>query len=243
VVVEESSIVVPGTPDAPTFPDTAVVPGPVPPVTVPETTSRPAASPPRPAASAVQRSTATLVGSTLPTPVPPVVQRTASSPVTPTSGATPAPAPTTPPATSRSTIRSLPLQRMFSGAMPTPQAVSLPVRPPAADPTGRATTFATDHVETTSDVAVPVTWEAPTPTVQRAESGETPAPGDDSTPATETPSDVGVATALGSTPPRPAKPGGQDLDELARRLYGPVSAMLRAELWLDRERSGRSFAR
>jgi hypothetical protein len=41
----------------------------------------------------------------------------------------------------------------------------------------------------------------------------------------------------------PSKPGGQDLDELARRLYVPVSAMLRAELLLDRERVGRSLVR
>ena len=29
-----------------------------------------------------------------------------------------------------------------------------------------------------------------------------------------------------------------DLDEMARRLYEPLSARLRAELWLDRERAG-----
>ena len=62
-------------------------------------------------------------------------------------------------------------------------------------------------------------------------------------PAPDTPSAAGVATALGSTSPAPAKPGGADLDELARRLYAPMSALLRAELWLDRERSGRSMTR
>lgn len=33
-------------------------------------------------------------------------------------------------------------------------------------------------------------------------------------------------------------PTGRDLDELAERLYEPISARLRSELWLDRERSG-----
>ena len=31
---------------------------------------------------------------------------------------------------------------------------------------------------------------------------------------------------------------GADLDEMARRLFDPLSARLRAELWLDRERAG-----
>jgi hypothetical protein len=29
-----------------------------------------------------------------------------------------------------------------------------------------------------------------------------------------------------------------DLEELARQLYEPLSARLKAELWLDRERAG-----
>ncbi|HZO65272.1 MAG TPA: hypothetical protein VFB74_09730 [Kribbellaceae bacterium] len=43
---------------------------------------------------------------------------------------------------------------------------------------------------------------------------------------------------------RPAAPtasgpaAATDLDELARRLYDPLTARLRAELWLDRERAG-----
>ncbi|MGH9003655.1 MAG: hypothetical protein ACRDYV_11040, partial [Acidimicrobiia bacterium] len=46
----------------------------------------------------------------------------------------------------------------------------------------------------------------------------------------------------GGTPHTPGSvavgPGGVDLDELARRLYGRMSSQLRAELRLDRERSG-----
>ncbi|MQA15099.1 MAG: hypothetical protein GEV09_13280 [Pseudonocardiaceae bacterium] len=47
-------------------------------------------------------------------------------------------------------------------------------------------------------------------------------------------------------PPRDTKhtaPGQRDLDELARRLYGPISRRLRAELRADRERSGRFTGR
>jgi hypothetical protein len=36
----------------------------------------------------------------------------------------------------------------------------------------------------------------------------------------------------------PAVPAAADLDELARRLFEPLSARIRAELWLDRERAG-----
>jgi hypothetical protein len=58
------------------------------------------------------------------------------------------------------------------------------------------------------------------PSVQRE--GETPPP---STPA------PGGAPAGGA-------PAGADLDEMARRLFEPLSARLRAEFWLDRERAG-----
>jgi hypothetical protein len=44
------------------------------------------------------------------------------------------------------------------------------------------------------------------------------------------------ATSASAPPPAGAKP--PDLDELARRLYEPLSARLKAELWLDRERAG-----
>ena len=42
---------------------------------------------------------------------------------------------------------------------------------------------------------------------------------------------------------RKGKPTAAELDELAKRLYEPLSARLRTELWLDRERSGRSMTR
>ncbi len=46
-----------------------------------------------------------------------------------------------------------------------------------------------------------------------------------------------VATSVASGGAAP------NLDELVRRLYEPLAARLRAELWLDRERSGRSLTR
>ncbi len=45
-------------------------------------------------------------------------------------------------------------------------------------------------------------------------------------------------TASAAPAPAPAGAPPTDLDEMARRLYEPLSARLRAELWLDRERAG-----
>lgn len=54
------------------------------------------------------------------------------------------------------------------------------------------------------------------------------------------PSSTGTPTAsvaASTAPPGPAA-APADLDELARRLYDPLVARIRAELWLDRERAG-----
>jgi hypothetical protein len=72
-------------------------------------------------------------------------------------------------------------------------------------------------------------------TVQLQSAGE-PAPAatepaaDTSSSATPSSSSAAPPPAVGAKPP--------DLDELARRLYEPLTARLRAELWLDRERAG-----
>jgi hypothetical protein len=48
-----------------------------------------------------------------------------------------------------------------------------------------------------------------------------------------------AAPAASTTPPgAPQGTGGVDVDEMAKRLYEPLTARLRAELWLDRERAG-----
>ena len=53
-------------------------------------------------------------------------------------------------------------------------------------------------------------------------------------------SEPAPAAPASSAAPAPAPAGTPptDLDEMARRLYEPLSARLRAELWLDRERAG-----
>ena len=70
---------------------------------------------------------------------------------------------------------------------------------------------------------------------------EPPALGDAASAITETVATA--ATPASGAPPAAAAAGTSNLDELARRLYEPLSARLRAELWLDRERSGRTLSR
>jgi hypothetical protein len=139
-------------------------------------------------------------------------------------------------------IRSMPLQRLFSATTPQTPRPALPTRP--SEPAPERFDHVADAAQTVEAASggteVAIRWEQPQATAQRAEESGGEASG---APAPETPSAVGVASALGSTAPTPAKPGGTDMDELARRLYAPMSALLRAELWLDRERSGRSMTR
>lgn len=51
---------------------------------------------------------------------------------------------------------------------------------------------------------------------------------------TDAASPTGTASPTGAAGP----PSGAELEEMVRRLYEPLSARLRAELWQDRERSG-----
>lgn len=68
---------------------------------------------------------------------------------------------------------------------------------------------------------------SPTPVAQRQE--------DDATPPTLLPD---PSSAPAPAAPAADQPSGADIDEMARRLFEPLSARLRAELWLDRERVG-----
>ena len=95
-----------------------------------------------------------------------------------------------------------------------------------------------------SDSAEPAVTPAPTTPipVQRAVTidevpSPTPAPSPGPTPAggSDAPAPPAGGAAGGS-----AIPSGAQLDELARRLYEPLTARLREELWLDRERAGLS---
>ena len=65
---------------------------------------------------------------------------------------------------------------------------------------------------------------------EATEPAATPAP----SPAPTSPAPPSPGSAGGE----PGAPGGLDIEELARRLFDPLSARLRAELWLDRERAG-----
>jgi hypothetical protein len=62
--------------------------------------------------------------------------------------------------------------------------------------------------------------------------------GESAPPASESAADMS-APPVSSAPLPPAGTGPPaDLDEMARRLYEPLSARMRAELWLDGERGG-----
>ena len=75
------------------------------------------------------------------------------------------------------------------------------------------------------------------PVVQRAAENPSAAPEPAPEPApVATPA---VAAVAGAAPAAAAgHGGGGDVDELVNRLYDPLAARLRAELWLDRERAG-----
>jgi hypothetical protein len=68
------------------------------------------------------------------------------------------------------------------------------------------------------------------PTVSRAEEAGSPPPA----PSTSAAGPSAPAATAGA----PGNPGGLDIDELVRRLYDPLSARIKAELRLDRERAG-----
>ncbi|HEY5978607.1 MAG TPA: hypothetical protein VIT41_03140 [Microlunatus sp.] len=73
-------------------------------------------------------------------------------------------------------------------------------------------------------------------TVQRSPETEVQLTSLDSAPAESAPS---AGTSAAPPPAAAAQPpSGAELEEMARRLYEPLSARLRAELWQDRERSG-----
>jgi hypothetical protein len=104
----------------------------------------------------------------------------------------------------------------------------------AADP-GRAMVQTDDHPGYTT-VQLQTAAEPPTspPSEQptAAAAAEPPA-----ATAAPPPAAAPAAVAAGASA-APAGPSAADLDEMARRLYEPLSARLRAELWLDRERAG-----
>ena len=75
----------------------------------------------------------------------------------------------------------------------------------------------------------------PDVSLQSEASAPAAAPPEDSPPPTPPalPDPASTISAAGTT----SEPK-DDLDEMARKLFEPLSARLRAELWLDRERAG-----
>lgn len=120
----------------------------------------------------------------------------------------------------------VPLQRMFehSAAPPDPRD-----RPSAATP------FPPPASVTQHDGYKEVSFDQHS--VQRdAEPSESPTPAEEPgvppAPVTATPA-ASPATTGGAAPA-----AGGNIDELVNRLYDPLAARLRSELWLDRERAG-----
>ncbi|MGB6022266.1 MAG: hypothetical protein WBG89_08070 [Ornithinimicrobium sp.] len=116
-------------------------------------------------------------------------------------------------------VRRLPLAQMFSSV---PPAENVPRDDSTSE--GPATPLAVQRV---SDEQPGMAAMAPV--VSRA-------------PATETGSIAPpLEQAAAATEASTAGGAGIDIDELARQLFGPLSARLRSELWLDRERAGMSI--
>lgn len=123
--------------------------------------------------------------------------------------------------------RSLPLQRMFGAAtpsttdlVPSPRDAGSGTSPTPSRPVPAGVGAAEDTPA----------WAAGAPVqVQRVEAPSSPPDG-----VTGLPSPTSTVTAPSGAAGAPA----MDLDELADRLYEPLSTRLRAELWLDRERAG-----
>ena len=76
------------------------------------------------------------------------------------------------------------------------------------------------------------------PTVQRVDETPTPEPAAAVVSAPTAPTAPTAPAAPAAPAAAPAPASAAELDEMAKRLYEPLSARLRAELWLDRERAG-----
>lgn len=74
-------------------------------------------------------------------------------------------------------------------------------------------------------------------TVQRDVGGDASAPPAPAA-AEPAPAETTPPTPAAAAPAPAAAPAATNVDELARRLYEPLAARLREELWLDRERAG-----
>jgi hypothetical protein len=142
------------------------------------------------------------------------------------------------------TFRSVPLQRMFAAASQPPSSPAGAAGPmnmiagETHSQTGeRYAEFATEQRQV--EFQGPSSGDLETPHVQRQDLG-TPAP----VASQETVQTASISSSGGAPPAQAsgahpsAAASTTDIEELAKRLYEPLSARLRAELWLDRERAG-----
>ena len=143
----------------------------------------------------------------------------------------------------------LPLQGLFSSAVAHAQTQTStglvgtsPGAPPVKDPSPTTLPPAAGRSLASLETEVPVQRAAEPPAATPGEGPEAapdPAPvgGPDTGPQVPV---VARAVERPAGAPAAAAPGAQglDVDDLARRLFDPLSARLKAELWLDRERAG-----
>jgi hypothetical protein len=105
----------------------------------------------------------------------------------------------------------------------------------SADRAGQATGFAAMFAASDE----PHFTEVPIPGAELQRDAEAAAAPAAAEPTPDTaPAAPSAGPAVGGSPPPAAPATGVDLEEMARRLFDPLSARLRAELWLDRERAG-----
>jgi hypothetical protein len=135
--------------------------------------------------------------------------------------------------------QTMSLQRMFEHT-----ATAAPRRAAAPAPSAPAWP---STVVTQGDGYTEVTW--PQPAVQREADTPGPEPAPEPAPATDQPADTPPEPGTGTAAPQSVSTAtttaqasagapGTNLDELVQRLYDPLAARLRAELWQDRERAG-----
>jgi hypothetical protein len=134
---------------------------------------------------------------------------------------------------------ALPVQRVAalrapsSGAVSSSLIVSRQVTADAASPQSRSGAVSFVSMFGSEDAR-----EAGSPVEDGYTSVQLQPAGESGPPASESAADMS-APPVSSAPPPPAGTGPPaDLDEMARRLYEPLSARVKAELWLDRERGG-----
>ncbi|KUI26120.1 hypothetical protein AU195_14185 [Mycobacterium sp. IS-1496] len=175
----------------------------------------------------VQRSVTPIAPDSAPGPAPHmrVVLPPLRAPERPESSDDPAPLPVQQIAESP---RPMPLQRMFEHAAaprdPGGRSSVTTTRPPPAS--------VVEHHEYTEVSFGELS-------VQRdAEPSETAAPADEPTAAGAPETTATVTAVAPQTATGGATPAGGNIDELVNRLYDPLAARLRSELWLDRERAG-----